>query len=1163
MESNQEGASPTDANHRMAEVNEPNSVSTTTSNEAANIDDLRKRFAAIEARISIVDEIFGFQQLAKVATQDDSDSISDDSDLDGFPSSSEMTFFSDAMHMMHQARVSFRRVEHYRTHRRASKKKDRELLKGYHVNRVQRESANQIIMTAILNSEPATIVWMGWDRFMYRKGEIEESLMTPIDAVIGEPEPQLIDKIFRQMARSPKPTAGGKFSGTRVPDRGTSTEDLEQTPLPERIKIHSPILPQILTGLDNDHKVHVADDKTAVFLRPFRTFLYYEKILRDRLNRLEKRFQNLDGIGKSYRKENVDVAGKNISEESGDPNTDILNTGSIKGEEEIGVDKEERPKDSGVVEKLGAEGKGEDERETAESILALFHLRCLMGYIESDRCRRILFDDLWHLFKPGDEVIDQTEKQVYRVIRVRIPRHKGDEPWLRRYRGPSSEEEDEDGLPMTVHCAYIDFDGKQLGPVSLKFGIPPFEGLKDIKLLPIYPLRFAKDPNLRDTLIARSKMLLDIAKFKPMYYTGLTLDTRDEIDSQVVVDFSEALSDEKRKKWTPVIASLCTPPENRDPDRCGSVCCCYEAIRNDEYIDTRLAEEFLKSLIPDAPFRARSLILSPRPLEESLPGTDNEPTDDELVVMTYRVFGFVLRSRKWAQLDLTFLKYENADARNSVLGAFNRLELPDGHREMVRSLVTQHFRDKQTAFARDDQTDLVKGKGKGLILLLHGAPGVGKTTTAEGVAELFQKPLFQITCGDLGTTAREVEQELEKNFALASRWGCILLLDEADVFLSARERKDFERNGLVAVFLRVLEYYAGILFLTTNRIGDVDEAFASRIHMSLYYPELDESKTKKVFKLNLDLIQERFDKQGRKITYDASSIEDFAKKHFSEHPYSRWNGRQIRNGCQTALALAEFDAHGGKIQGELDKTVEVKLQLKHFQLVQTAYLDFGRYLGDIRGTQGDRRAIDYGFRARSNTPYQTTPSRFSAAAATSMRDSRHSSSLSTEYNNDYHSRYPSQGGGPSIGPFQPFTNHGGAGGPGGGQGAGRGSNMEHQIHEQYGPPQGQMGPGSGYDSYGYESPQGRGYMNPGNQRYQQQSNLQGQNWGSPGMSQGYLPAEQSQHGQGQGSNPLRQQYYQGQPRDNFGNMQRGGDVQNHTMQRPESTAQNQYTGGGS
>ncbi|KAM0418409.1 hypothetical protein ACHAPD_004768 [Fusarium lateritium] len=187
-------------------------------------------------------------------------------------------------------------------------------------------------------------------------------------------------------------------------------------------------------------------------------------------------------------------------------------------------------------------------------------------------------------------------------------------------------------------------------------------------------------------------------------------------------------------------------------------------------------------------------------------------------------------------------------------------------------------------------------------MLLHGAPGVGKTTTAEGIAELFKKPLFQITCGDLGTTAREVEVELEKNFALASRWGCILLLDEADVFLSARNRMDFVRNGLVAAFLRVLEYYTGILFLTTNRIGDFDEAFASRVHVSLYYPELDEQKTIRVFELNLDLIQDRFKQQGREIRYDSSSIQDFARQHFLKHRFSRWNGRQSRNLCQTALA---------------------------------------------------------------------------------------------------------------------------------------------------------------------------------------------------------------------------------------------------------------------
>jgi flagellar biosynthesis GTPase FlhF len=79
--------------------------------------------------------------------------------------------------------------------------------------------------------------------------------------------------------------------------------------------------------------------------------------------------------------------------------------------------------------------------------------------------------------------------------------------------------------------------------------------------------------------------------------------------------------------------------------------------------------------------------------------------------------------------------------------AFGQLVLPRGHKKMVLSLISQHFRDKESTVADDVQNDIISGKGKGLIIPLHGLPGVGKTTTAEGVAELFEKPLFQITCG--------------------------------------------------------------------------------------------------------------------------------------------------------------------------------------------------------------------------------------------------------------------------------------------------------------------------------------------------------------------------------------------------------------------------------
>lgn len=230
-------------------------------------------------------------------------------------------------------------------------------------------------------------------------------------------------------------------------------------------------------------------------------------------------------------------------------------------------------------------------------------------------------------------------------------------------------------------------------------------------------------------------------------------------------------------------------------------------------------------------------------------------------------------------------------------------------------------------------SDIVQGKGTGLILLLHGAPGVGKTSTAECIAELTRRPLFPITCGDIGDNATDVQRNLEQNFHLAHHWNCVLLLEygslltlpilapfdtdihhsEADVFLAQRERTDLKRNALVSVFLRVLEYYRGILFLTTNRVGSFDEAFKSRIHLSLHYPPLDRQSTIKVWEMNLK------EAAKRGLDVDERQIKKFAKKHAKRHcrltddsenqPNSvagscAWNGRQIRNAFQTAIALA-------------------------------------------------------------------------------------------------------------------------------------------------------------------------------------------------------------------------------------------------------------------
>ena len=98
---------------------------------------------------------------------------------------------------------------------------------------------------------------------------------------------------------------------------------------------------------------------------------------------------------------------------------------------------------------------------------------------------------------------------------------------------------------------------------------------------------------------------------------------------------------------------------------------------------------------------------------------------------------------------------------------FGVLVLPDGHKETLLAPVQTHSRGNNLEAGLDvgnRQMDLVRGKGKGLIILLHGEPGVGKSSTAESVAEFTRRPLFQVTCGDIGDSADEVEERLENHF---------------------------------------------------------------------------------------------------------------------------------------------------------------------------------------------------------------------------------------------------------------------------------------------------------------------------------------------------------------------------------------------------------------
>jgi ATPase family associated with various cellular activities (AAA) len=157
----------------------------------------------------------------------------------------------------------------------------------------------------------------------------------------------------------------------------------------------------------------------------------------------------------------------------------------------------------------------------------------------------------------------------------------------------------------------------------------------------------------------------------------------------------------------------------------------------------------------------------------------------------------------------------------------NKLILPEEQTDLI---------DILTAEMDLLMDDIVSGKSGGTTVLCAGPPGVGKTLTAEVYSEIIKRPLYRVHSGQLGLSVAAMESALKDALTRAQRWGAVMLIDEADVYIKRRDN-DMTMNAVVGVFLRVLEYFNGLLFLTTNRIDDIDEAIVSRcIAMIKFYP---------------------------------------------------------------------------------------------------------------------------------------------------------------------------------------------------------------------------------------------------------------------------------------------------------------------------------------
>ncbi|CZR64854.1 related to TOB3 (member of AAA-ATPase family) [Phialocephala subalpina] len=550
------------------------------------------------------------------------------------------------------------------------------------------------------------------------------------------------------------------------------------------------------------------------------------------------------------------------------------------------------------------------------------HLKVLLKYLDKDYAATkktlypmlesgiITFDLLWALYKPNTLAYTTTYGSA-------------DEPRAFKIELAEKEFSFMKGEWYNIEGRYLEYDGKTWGMGTMDCDVPAFKGARKITSLNCYPLKYHKNEvKLRADLIARGKKFVSLQGVNYKSHEGMAyLKKRKQIikvniNGRIMVDpaiHRRILPNYNVSTVKPKDPDLLDDSDDEDSE---DGCCCEESSDEEQHHHFEQREEKggdddeprtkLKMIkddkdrptIVEVPVDADGQEIVVEKLEEVLSKKVKEDgevkeddkkelptfTDEEYLIASPVVLGFAFTEKLWLEFTVSGVKDIVWNE-----GAYESLVLEDNTKEIVKALVESH-----KYHPAESIDDVIQGKGKGLVAVLHGPPGTGKTLTAEGISELLKCPLYMVSAGELGTDPRTLEGELQKILDIAHAWGAVLLLDEADVFLEKRTIQDIHRNALVSIFLRLLEYFQGILFLTTNRVETFDDAFQSRIHIALRYGELNLKAKKSVFKAFIERVR----------ILEGVDTMPFTEDDYNTLAKNNLNGRQIKNTVRTAQALA-------------------------------------------------------------------------------------------------------------------------------------------------------------------------------------------------------------------------------------------------------------------
>lgn len=305
------------------------------------------------------------------------------------------------------------------------------------------------------------------------------------------------------------------------------------------------------------------------------------------------------------------------------------------------------------------------------------------------------------------------------------------------------DDDDADDAAFNINGNFVDYDGESFGTRRADLAIPKFSGTRDVSTHEVRPLSFVEGADeIREAVLSRGRRFAELAAGQHFVeYKGIALKRNPQCMGRYL-----------------------------RYDATGRVMIDCKTFHRIDANDTIWVTSFPKSH------------------GEGL-------REDEMLLANAMVRGWSMSAKKFLEFDVEKISPVRWNTRS-----FEELVLDEGTKKTVQALVSTHAGRGGAGKEGDGGDDgafddIVRGKGKGLVCVLHGPPGVGKTLTAECVAEYVQRPLFMVSSGDLGVVSEQLDEQLTKIMDMTSTWRAVLLIDEADVFLEQRALHDLHRNG--------------------------------------------------------------------------------------------------------------------------------------------------------------------------------------------------------------------------------------------------------------------------------------------------------------------------------------------------------------------------------